>query len=110
MKSLASSQSLSPLERIMKTSSNGRICRSAAEWEVLLSRFEAGGLSPAEFCHEEGLCTSTFHSWRRKLRCKKPAAVQPSNEFIEMTPVPGRVGGWAVEIELPDGTVTRVRG
>jgi transposase-like protein len=94
----------------MKTSANGRIRLSPAEWDALLSRYEASGRSSDEFCHDEGLCRSTFHNWRRKLRAEKPAAVLPSKDFVERTPATDRVGGWTVEIELPDGTVTRVRG
>jgi hypothetical protein len=93
----------------MKTSVNGRIRRNSAEWEALLSRFEASGRGGDEFCRTEGLCRSTFHKWRRKLR-PQGSSPQPTQDFIEMTPATDRIGGWTVEIELPDGIVARVRG
>ena len=93
----------------MKTSANGRIRRNSAEWEALLSRFEMSGRGRDEFCRAEGLGRSTFHKWLRKLRPQQ-SSPQPVKEFIEMTPATERTGGWTVEIELPDGTVTRVRG
>ncbi len=96
-------------EWIMKTSANGRIRRSPAEWEALLTRFEASGRGREDFCRSEGLGRSTFHKWHRKLRPQE-FPQQPAKEFIEVTPTTDRTGGWTVEIELPDGTVARVRG
>ncbi len=93
----------------MKTSANGRIRRNASEWEALLSRFEASGNDLEEFCRAEGLGRSTFHKWYRRLRPQQ-FAPSPTKEFTEMAPSTDRIGSWTVEIEFPDGTVTRVRG
>ena len=52
---------------------------------------------------------ATFDVWQRKLGPKQ-AAKKAAREFVEVSPVsePG-VGGWLVEIELPDGRMARLR-
>jgi len=37
------------------------------EWRRRLDRFEAGNLSVAQFCQEEGVGTHTFYYWRTQL-------------------------------------------
>ncbi len=89
-----------------KTKTNGHVQRSASEWQTIMKRFSQSGRSRAAFCRAEGISRSTFDVWHRKLQRTKPA-----QEFVELTPtVETSIGGWAVEIELPDGTMARFRG
>jgi hypothetical protein len=41
--------------------------RSRGEWEAILERFEASGLTLRRFCDSEGLSHSTFERWRAQL-------------------------------------------
>lgn len=93
----------------MEAKTNGRVQRSAAEWQQLVSRFTESGRSRAAFCRAEGISPATFSVWHRKLGAKK-AAKKAAREFVEVTPAsePG-IGGWTVEIELPDGRLARLR-
>lgn len=93
----------------METKVNGRKQRSVAEWREILSRYAASGGSQAEFCRAEGLSRSTLDIWRRKLG-SKASAKKAAREFVELSPVaePG-IGGWIVELELPDGRLARLR-
>ena len=93
----------------MEAKTNGRVQRSVAEWQQILSRFTESGRSRAAFCRAEGIAPATFDLWQRKLGGKK-AARKSAREFVEMTPVSGSgLGGWLVEIELPDGRMARLR-
>ncbi len=49
------------------TSTNGRVRRTASEWQVLVKRYAEGGGSQAAFCRAEGISASTFALWQRKL-------------------------------------------
>jgi transposase-like protein len=93
----------------MEAKTNGRVQRSAAEWQQILSRFTESGRSRAAFCRAEGIAPATLHLWQRKLGAKK-AAQKAARDFVEVTRVaePG-LGGWQVEIELPDGRIARLR-
>lgn len=95
-----------------KTKSNGHVQRSAAEWQTIVKRYTESGRSRAAFFRAEGISRSTFDVWCRKLRT--PASAGPTkrtHEFVEVEPVEATsIGGWLVEIELPDGTTARVRG
>jgi len=92
-----------------QTKTNGHVQRSASEWQRIVKRFTESGRSRAAFCRAEGISRSTFDVWSRKLR-QKAVPAKRSSEFVEMTPVAERPGGWLVEIELPDGTIARLRG
>ena len=40
----------------MRVLADGRVRRTAAEWRVVLEKFEASGLSALAFCRRERLC------------------------------------------------------
>lgn len=94
----------------MEAKTNGRIHRSTSEWKSLVSRYEASGRSRAAFCRAEEISRSTFDLWFRKLRAEKPTPARRTAEFVEVTPTAEHAFGWTVEIELPDGTLARLRG
>ena len=88
------------------TKTNGRVKRSAADWQEIMKQYEQSGRSRAAFCRSRSIPESTFDLWYRKLQSKKAR-----QEFVEIKPVEETsIGGWLVEIELPDGTLARVRG
>jgi transposase-like protein len=79
-----------------------------------MTRFAASGRTMAAFCRAESISRSTFDVWREKLRSKKPQKrlhKSSPREFIEVTPAPvPALGGWTVEIELPDEAAIRTQG
>lgn len=89
----------------MRTKRNVRGRRSVAQWRELMDRYQRSGESQAAFCKEVGIALSTFQLWRSRL-----GSAGRTEEFVEVTPRGQWSGGWTVEIEFPDGTVTRVRG
>ena len=89
----------------MRAKRNGREQRSVAQWRELMDRYQSSGESQAVFCKEAGIALSTFQLWRSKL-----GLAGRVEEFVEVTPSREFNGGWTLEIEFPDGTVTRVRG
>ena len=97
----------------MGTNPNGRVVRSTAAWQEIMNRFAASGRSSAAFCRAEGISRSTFDLWRGKLRSKaspKKPLKKVSKEFVEVRPVSTpAIGGWTIEIELPDGRLARLR-
>lgn len=92
----------------METKTNGRTQRSEAEWREILDRYAASGRSLAAFCRAEGISRSTLDLWRGKLQAKKTPR-KAAKEFVELVPQPPSLGGWLVEIELPDGRLARLR-
>jgi len=93
----------------MESKSRVRVQRNASDWQEIQQRFEASGRSLAAFCRSEGISRSSFDAWRRKLRVHK-SAKKAAREFVELTPVSApTIGGWTVEIELPDGRLARLR-
>ena len=82
-----------------------RVVRSDAAWKAILDRYDRSGQSRAAFCRREGLSSSTFLLWERKLRRRGRAA-----DFVEVPPAPQASSRWVVEFQFADGTTARVRG
>lgn len=93
--------------------------RSRAQWQRLMSAYEASGQSQQVFCREHDVALSTFARWRRILAGQTaPTAAEPRGEperlFTELTvPLSGRSLGdappWEVELALGAGMVLRMR-
>ena len=97
---------------------------SEQAWAEVFDRFERSGDSVTGFCKREGLDTSSFHRWRRRLVTTAAASVsQESREAARESAVPnfievgamGTAGEPArrleVRLELGDGLVLHlVRG
>jgi hypothetical protein len=47
-------------------------------WRERLRRQARSGLTIAQFCDQEGLSTTTFHSWKRRLRLIEVADTLPA--------------------------------
>jgi transposase-like protein len=80
-----------------------------AAWQDRLDRFEAGQVSIAQFCRDEGVSQASFFSWRKKLASQKrrpqarqttsasPGAKPPSAAF-QAVRIVSAAGGLAVEL------------
>ena len=62
----------------MQVQSNGKIRRTASEWEALLAAQRSSGLSEAAFCRRKQVSKSSFANWKkrqgRKLATRKAKA------------------------------------
>jgi hypothetical protein len=90
----------------MRVSTNGKARRSPEEWRSVINRFETSGLSTRAFCRQEEVTLSSLMRWRRKL-----VSADAESRFVDVTPPVARTTpGWAIEVELPNGCVVRIRG
>jgi hypothetical protein len=90
---------------------------SAQAWTEVFARFEASGEAVTGFCKREGLHTSSFQRWRRRLSAiptmqgHEPGEERrqvPVASFIEMGPMPAAsaaAGRLDVRLELGGGVV-----
>ena len=90
----------------MQVMSNGRVRRSEAEWQEIVSRWRKSGLKARPFCRREQIELSSFLRWQRKLD-----ASSDGSSFVPVTtnsssPSPAR----ALEISLPNGCQLRFQG
>lgn len=81
--------------------------RTEGQWNEILQRYRASGLSSRDFCKREGLSASSLQRWRA--RSSRTAAPR----FVELTPPAptesAAPSSWSVELELPGGTRLRLR-
>ena len=75
-----------------------RVRRTREEWDRILTRYAASGLSNAAFCHHEGLSTGSFARWKRRMSATQPAPAA----FVELPPpvAPRSTALEAGELEL----------
>jgi len=89
----------------MRVTSNGRVRRSAAEWNEILRKFKASGLSSSVFCRREDLVPSSFNRWQKRLSSKA------STPFVELVaPGSSPESPWTLEVSLPNGVRLEFRG
>ena len=97
---------------------------SAQAWHEVFRRFDNGGDSVVRFCKREGLNTSSFHRWRRRLRTTTTTAAACSSKepreaarlsaqagFLEMGSMgaaSAATGRLEVRLELGGGLVLQV--
>ncbi len=92
----------------MRVLVDGRVRRTRAEWQAILTRFKKSGLTRAAFCKREKISASAFSTWKRKLHVKGARGAG----FVELTPSarPTRASLPArgeFELSLPGGVVLR---
>jgi hypothetical protein len=80
-------------------------------WVERLARFNAQGLSTAQFCAAEGVSVAAFYLWRRRLATADRAAADApadsdSGPRLLAVHLPQRHA--AVELVLPSGAVLRI--
>jgi hypothetical protein len=82
--------------------------QTVALWRGRLQRFSESGLTVAQFCEQERVCTASFYNWRRKLggKAEHRRTVTRHDVFQPVTVVPTSCG---VSIQLPGGTRIEVR-
>ena len=91
----------------MGVRSKRRVRRSREEWEGILARHRASGLSELAFCRREKISRSSLAKWRRRIADASPN----DGAFIELT-TPPRSGAFSentreFEITLPGDVVLR---
>jgi transposase-like protein len=81
--------------------------RSRADWEQLMTRYEASEVSQRAFCTQHGLAYSSFCYWRKQLRTAVSAGVPALVELPmgDSSAMPS----WRVELDLGRGVVLRLR-
>ena len=91
-----------------------RISRSAAEWQAILDRFEASGVTRDAFCRRESISPSSFSAWKKALAGRSR---EDSSDvaFVELGVTPILPGNEALqpgeaELMLPGGARLRWRG
>ncbi len=84
--------------------SRSGVRRSEAEWKKLVEGFERSGLSRSAYCRRERIATTSLEKWQGKVGSSGVPG------FVEVVPSRETREGWAVEVELPNGVVLRVRG
>jgi hypothetical protein len=101
----------------MQTQANGKVRRTATEWDAIFKEFEASGLSAAVFCRRKKIPKSTFtkrHQSRgRKIAVRRSSAAR----FVELKPASvdispplrATLDRREFEIEMPGGVVLRWR-
>ena len=86
-----------------------RVRHSSAQWQQMLARFDAEGLSVVEFCRRNHVSPSSFHRWRQLLSGTTPVLAPVASSFLELPSiVTPRAGRWQIELELGDGIVLRL--
>lgn len=89
------------------TRSRQHVRRSEQEWREIVQRFEASGQSQRQFCKSEDITLASFARWRRRLQATgTPAAIDSG--FVELA-TPSVAPSWSIELELPGGSILRVR-
>jgi hypothetical protein len=77
-----------------------------------LARFPDCGLSPAQFCAQEGVSLPSFYAWKRRLATQAldPAAAAPADGDAgpRLLPVRLPAPAAALELVLPGGAVFRI--
>ena len=100
----------------MKHDSNGHIEPSSQEVAAILSRYRASGLGLTRFAQEEGIPAGRLHYWLYQKH--RPGGRRGSTNGVELVSAPmfqevklaaclPPSAGWAVEISLPNGVVSR---
>ena len=80
-----------------------------AAWSQRLARFSLSGLTPAQFCAEEGVSLPSFYSWKRRLAAQAANSAAPEPDAPpgpRLLPV--RWPSSAVELVLPSGAILRL--
>ena len=97
---------------------SGRPSPGLDEYVYWLERLEnrvASDLSIDDFCEAEGISSSTFYRWGRRLKDGIPEALKKEGSNVTMAELaeakflPVSVTASPVEIQLPNGGVVRLR-
>jgi hypothetical protein len=78
----------------MRVTSNGKVRRSVAEWQMLCARFAQSGLGPKEFCQRETIALGSFRKWHQSCSTKGTL----SEAFVALVPPRVQREPWAVKV------------
>jgi len=95
------------------------------EFESVYDRYESSGLSVKDFCINEGIYTSKFYYWQKKLRDQQQESEYPSGFVPIVFNTPQRpinksmcegkslpenhlISGDVIEIVYPNGVLVRI--
>ena len=84
-----------------------RARHSEKQWIEILKRFESSGQSVRDFCRREGVASSSFQRWRKRLGSVASA------EFVELVPAAQTSAvsaSWSLDVSLPNGVCLRFQG
>ena len=81
--------------------------RAEQRWRELVKAFEQSGLTIQKFCAAEGVSTTMFYKWRRRLglAVKRRSRAVPKLEFVELGAERSQA---KVELVTKSGVVVRV--
>ena len=98
----------------MQVLSDGRVRRSAGEWEKIIARYRNSSLSIAAFCEKEEISRGAFSTWRRQLsddQKKRPAFVELTRPRAKSPATPSAPARETFfELTLPGGVTLRWKG
>jgi hypothetical protein len=81
-------------------------------WGERLARFADSGLSPSQFCTQEGVSLPSFYAWKRRLATEAldPATAAPpaGDAGPRLVPVRLPAATAPLELVLPSGAVLRI--
>jgi len=88
-----------------------RVIRSKAQWQALVTEYEASELTQQAFCKQHGIATSGLNKWRKRF------SRSTESEFVNITGQLCEAGShknhhpdnrWQVELQLGQGVVLRI--
>ena len=80
--------------------------RSPEQWQELVARQLASGLTQRQFCERHELTVSAFQYWKR--RVGPTAASNGDDTFVQLAAPTTSGEGWEVELRLGEGVVVRI--
>jgi hypothetical protein len=78
----------------MRVTSNGKVRRSVAEWQMICAQVAQSGLGPKEFCQREAIALGSFRKWHQRYSTKGTL----SEAFVELVPPRVQREPWAVKV------------
>jgi len=98
----------------MQVLADGRVRRSAGEWEKIIERHRKSRLSIAAFCEKEEISRSAFSTWNRQLKGgqrTRPAFVELARPAKKSVVPPSAVPHeTSFELAFPGGVTLRWKG
>jgi hypothetical protein len=100
----------------MRRLADGRIRRSAEEWERIFDRFDSSDLTATAFCRREKIAKGSFEKWKKKVSRRSKAATagptfvewpSPAEPASDRSIIAPRLSSGELELSLPGGVVIR---
>ncbi|MCW8800283.1 MAG: hypothetical protein OQK71_05090 [Desulfobacter sp.] len=92
-----------------------RIQRSTSQWQELIEAQKQSSLTIKEFCRQQGVTTSGFYGWRKRLKeSNNGPQLNGSTDWLPIdlnsaVPSPtANVSSWDIELHLPNGVILKM--